>query len=177
MNAPGLPASEDLPFSVSRYSSMPVKDLLRGRMKDLGITNLDLQKALGYARPNVIAMMRSGSMRLPANKVVATAQLLQVDPVFLLSKVITENDPALWPVISSLLGGELVTVNESALVQMVRQSLDGHDVNLAEEVDFAKTIAPLLEQIAQRETARVRATLPLQDEEACAAPSVGTPVN
>ena len=81
-----------------RFTGLAVKDILRIRMDDLGIKNPDLQRALGYAKPNVIAMMRSGTMSLPPSKALVAAQLLELDPVFLLNKVIAENDPALWDV-------------------------------------------------------------------------------
>jgi hypothetical protein len=87
-----------------RFTALPVKDILKIRMDDLGIKNPDLQRALDYPKPNVIAMMRGGSMRLPASKALVAARLLELDPVFLLSKVIAENDPALWDAISAVMG-------------------------------------------------------------------------
>jgi hypothetical protein len=73
--------------------------------------------------------MKTGSMNLPASKVLITAKMLKVDPVFLLRKVISENDPALWDSISAVLDQHLVTKNELALLRYVRYHLDGHDVN------------------------------------------------
>jgi hypothetical protein len=87
-----------------RFTALPVKDILKIRMDDLGIKNPDMQRALDYPKPNVIAMMRGGSMRLPASKALVAARLLELDPVFLLSKVIAENDPALWDAISAVMG-------------------------------------------------------------------------
>ena len=110
-------------------------------MKDLDIKNVDLQKVLDYAKPNVIAMMKSGSMQLPANKVCDAARALQLDPVFLLGKVIAENDPALWDVISTLLGKQLVTANEMELINHVRRCLDGHDINLMLEPGFVNAVS------------------------------------
>ena len=78
-----------------RYTALPVKDVLKIRMKALGLRNTDMQRALGYPMPNVISMMKTGSMKPPANKVLAIAEMLKVDPVFLLRKVIAENEPAL----------------------------------------------------------------------------------
>lgn len=171
MSIPRSPKADDSIDPNSRYSSLPVKDVLRIRMKDLDIKNVDLQKALGYDRPNVIAMMKSGSMRLPANKVATSAQLLKIDPVFLLGKVISENDPVLWTVISALLGSQLVTANELALISLVRSRLDGHDVNLAERPDFTKLVEPLLNAIALRETALARAARDRGEDDSCSEPA------
>ena len=61
------------------YSALPVKTLFRVRMRDLDLTNSDIQPVMGYAKPNVIAMMRTGSMRLPVTKVAEVAKILEVD--------------------------------------------------------------------------------------------------
>lgn len=150
----------------SRFSALPVKDILKIRMKELGLKNTDLQKALGYDKPNVIAMMKSGTtMRLPASKTALAANLLQVDPVFLLGKVISENYPGLWDAISDLLADHLVTASELALLQMVRQGLDGHDVNLAASPEFMAAAAPALKVILDRENALVQAAIKLAADE------------
>lgn len=147
-----------------RFTALPVKDVLKIRMKDLGIKNIHLQKAFEYPMPNVIAMMKSGSMRMPANKVVVAARLLQIDPVFLLSKVVSENDPDLWDVISALLGDHLVTANEISLLRFVRQGLDGHDVNLAESPGFTDVAGPALKVILERQNALAQAAKNRTDE-------------
>ena len=142
-----------------RISVMPVKDVLKVRMKDLDIKNVDLQKAIGYAKPNVIAMMKSGSMQLPANRVGDAARVLQLDPVFLLGKVIAENDPELWEVISALLGKRLVTANELELINHVRRGLNGHDIDLMQDPGFAQAVSSYLDTAAKRETAVALATI------------------
>lgn len=157
-------ASENFRERDHRFTALPVKDVLKIRMKDLGIKNPELQKALGYPMPNVIAMMKSGSMRLPPSKAVVTAQLLEVDPAFLLSKVIAENDPALWDAISAVMGDHLVTANEMALLNLVRQGLDGHDVNLAESPGFTDAAGPALNVILERQNALAQAAINRTDE-------------
>ena len=142
-----------------RFSAFPVKHILKTCMDDLGLKNPDLQRALDYARPNVIAMMKSGTMRLPASKALVAADLLKLDPVFLLSKVIAENDPALWDAISDVMGEYLMTKNELALINMVRQGLDGHDVDLAALPDFVEAVAPVLQTTLDRENALTQAAL------------------
>lgn len=136
-----------------RFTALPVKDILRIRMDDLSIKNAALQKALDYPKPNVIAMMRNGTMSLPASKALVAAQLLEIDPVFLLNKVIAENDPALWDAIFFVMGDRLVTKNEQALIQIVRQCLDGHDVDLAALPAFVEAVAPVLKATLDRENA------------------------
>lgn len=142
-----------------RLTGLPVKDVLKIRMKDLGLKNPQLQKALGYPSANVIAMMKTGSMRLPSNKVPAAAELLQVDPKFLLAKSIAESDSELWDVIASLLGDQLITANEMALINLVRQGLNGHDVSLAQSPAFVAALQPALNEIVARESALAQAAI------------------
>ena len=124
-----------------RFSALPLKDVLKIRMKDLGIKNVDLQKILNYPAANVIAMIKGGSMRLPEGKAVQVADVLQLDRTFVLGKVISENNAELWAAITTVMGDRLVSASELALAQLVRKALDGHDVNLAESPGFVALIA------------------------------------
>lgn len=144
-------------------TKLPVKDVLKIRMKDLEVKNTDLQKALNYSHPNVIAMMRAGKMRLPPGKVAITAKMLAIDPIFLLGKVVTETDPELWESISSLMADRLVTANEVTLLALIRQWLEGHDVDLAHHPEFVAAVEPVLKTIADRETALAQAALQRKD--------------
>ena len=137
-------------------SNLSVKDLIRTRIEELGIDNTTVQKALGYAKPNVIAMLKMGSMRLPDNKAVACAKVLQLDPVFMLSKVMTENNADLWKSIESVMGDRLVSTNEMKLVSMLRENLGGFDIDLANDRDFMQALAPALAKLVNQRTDGVR---------------------
>ena len=128
------------PARPDRLTALPVKEIIKSRLKDLDLKNTDLQKALDYPRPNVIAMMKKGTMRLPASKAVIAAKLLEVDPVFLLSKVIAESDADLWDVISLVMADRLITANEMAILTLLRQLLNGQDLNLAESPIFRQAV-------------------------------------
>ena len=148
----------------SQLANYAVKDILKIRMKDLDLKNTDLQIALGYPRPNVIAMMRVGAMRLPASKAVITAKLLQIDPKFLLGKVIAENDQELWTEMSSVMNTALVTDHEMALIMLVRDAMAGHDLNLAECPQFKQMALPVIRKQAERAAALVSAALHRVDD-------------
>jgi hypothetical protein len=141
------------------FTTLPVKDILKLCMSDLGIKNVDLASSLGYKMPNVIAMMKSGSMKLPASKAVDCARLLNLDPAFLLGKVIGENDADLWEVISKTFGQSIVSANEMALISFVRERLEGHDVDLTNDIEFTQVINPLLKATANRERRLTAAAL------------------
>lgn len=142
-----------------QVSNMPFKDYLRLRMDEAGLSNVDLAEAIGYPRGNVIAMMKSGDMRLPLNKVKPTAKALGVDPVVLFQKVITETDIGLWETIQDIVGDHVVSANEQALIDFVRKELDGHDVNLMKRPEFVQTATTVIREIVEREKAMSDATL------------------
>ena len=98
-------------------------------------------------------------MRLPASKALVAARLLELDPVFFLLKVIAENDPALSEVISSAMGESLITKNEWAVINMLRQALDGHDVDLAALPAFVEAVASVLKVTLDRENALIQAAI------------------
>jgi len=142
-----------------RLTGLSVKDIFKIQMKALGLKNSDLQKALDYATPNLISMIKTGSMQLPASKAIIAANLLEIDPVFLLGKVIAENDPGLWDVITALLADKLITANELALIGFVREKLDGHDVNLTESQAFLGAAAPALKVVCDRQRELAKAAI------------------
>jgi hypothetical protein len=153
-----------------RFTKMPVKDILKIRMSDLDVKNVDMQKALGYAMPNVIAMMKTGSMPFPINKTVLAAKLLQLDPVFLLGKLIEESDAGLWDVIKTVMGDRLVSANEMALIESMRAELDGFDLDLAHDDEFIQATKPILKARAKREDALRKAAIAAIDREKQAKP-------
>jgi hypothetical protein len=148
-----------------RFSSLPIKDIMKTRIKDLGLKNRDVQEALGYPYQNVIAMIKSGNMRLSPEKALLAAGVLQLDPAFLLSKALEESNAPLWDAINKTMGNYLVTENEMALLSLVRKLLDGHDIDLTESEDFLQTISPILKKFASRAKSTTTASIKRIDEE------------
>ena len=95
----------------------------------------------------------------PIRRAPRLRRLLELDPVFLLSKVIAENDPALWDAISDVMGEHLMTKNELALIHMVRQGLDGHDVSLADSLAFIQGVAQELKATLDCQSALTQAAI------------------
>lgn len=107
---------------------LPLHVYLHRRVRDCpGLTNVQIAEALGYERPNVVAMMLTGSMKVPVAKVPALAKVLEVDPVALLRRVMDAYNPEVWATLEQVIGkGSIATKNEVALLEAIR-SLTGHD--------------------------------------------------
>ena len=123
------------------------------------LTNVKLSQALGYDRPNVVAMMFTGSMKVPVNKVPALARVLELDPVALLRRVMLANSPEIWETIEQVVGkSSLATANEVALIDDLRDLLGSDDVPLHADAMFMAELTTLLLAAHDRYTRYVLAT-------------------
>lgn len=144
-----------------RFTDLPFKDVLTIRMHEFGIKNVELQRKLEFPMPNVVAMMKKGGMRLPISKAKMAADMLQLDPVFVLRKLLSEGNLADWEVINSVIGEQLVSANEVATIEWVREQLGGHDVLLTEESEYTEALRPVFLAIKNREADKTKSTLEL----------------
>jgi cyanate lyase len=89
-----------------------VAQLIQARQNELGITDQQIALALGYDHENVVAMIKKGAMRLPLNKVVELAGVLDVDATALLRLTLGENDTEMLQTIEKILGPMTKTSDE-----------------------------------------------------------------
>lgn len=142
-----------------RFSKLPFRDVMKIAMTEKKIGNAEMQIALGYPRPNVIAMIKSGAMNLPEQKALTVAKVLDLPPLFILKKLVLENNPLLWDAIESVMAERMVSPSEMALLDLVRTETDGLDINLAENAEFTQALLPVLRSVVQRVMAETKATL------------------
>jgi transcriptional regulator with XRE-family HTH domain len=106
-----------------------VADYLTAQMAAVGKTNREIAEAAGYPAHNVsfISMLRSGKAKLPVNKVVAFARALEIEPAFLLRKVLEEYSPDTAKVIAEVLESRAgnTTQGERELLEVFRQESAG----------------------------------------------------
>lgn len=109
------------------------------------VTNIDIARALGYEKANVIAMMFTGSMKVPLNKVAGLARILELDPVALLRRVLYAYNPAMLEVLEDDFGARaLLTSNEKALLDHVRGLMGADDLAVMEDRRFVEDFTTLL---------------------------------
>jgi len=89
-----------------------VAQLIQARQNELGITDQQIALAIGYDNQNVVAMIKRGAMRLPINKVVELAGVLDVDAAALLRLTLGESDPLMLQAIEQILGPMTKTPEE-----------------------------------------------------------------
>lgn len=146
------------PAANARISDLPVKQLLAVKFAETGLSNAELANKLGYESQNIISMLKAGSMRVPVNKVAVLAVVANIDPVFLLEKVMTETQPEVWDALKSIIGNQLLTKKEMALVDHIRATLNGVEVDLMDE-HVTRAIDPVLASLKKRESALISAAV------------------
>lgn len=104
------------------------------------VAQKDIAAALGYEKPNVITMIKQGKCKLPLNKVGPLAKVLNVDPVHLLRMVMAEYMPDTWQSIQDLVGQSLVSKNELAIIEIIRESCRDVDLSLGQPAHRAAFI-------------------------------------
>ena len=87
----------------------------------IGLSNEDLCTALGFERQIALTLVKTGSMKMPLNKIPALAAALKLDPVELLKTAMSETSPDLLQVIDEVLNPLRVTATEMNLIRQVRE--------------------------------------------------------
>lgn len=85
------------------HSGTRVGQVLARRQAALGLSDVEIAEALGYQNDKVVALMKSGSLRVPVNKIAALAKVLQTDAAELLEAALAESAPGLWAAIQQLI--------------------------------------------------------------------------
>jgi hypothetical protein len=99
-------------------------ELIATRQAALSIDDTDVAEALRY-EPRVISMIKTGAMQLPANRIAALADVLQVSRFQLMERLLGRQLPELWQVIRELMPLGELTSTEISLLKHLRTICDG----------------------------------------------------
>ena len=121
------PKSADKPFADTRMAQFLDRHI--DRMTAAGWRQIDIARAIGYSKANIIAMFKKGDTKVPINKVPALARTLGVDPAFLMRLGLQQYWPEEAETITEVLGG-IYTENEKAIIEAIREASDHGDPEL-----------------------------------------------
>lgn len=102
-----------------------------------GKTQRQIAEEVGYNRPNIISMLKTGEVDLPLNKVELFAASLELDPLYLLSLVMRERHPEMYRIIWSRVGDRVVSNSERNLLEQVRNMTGSTDVEAVTPEEIA----------------------------------------
>lgn len=99
----------------------PLMSLIETRQTALGLTESQLCTAMGFQKETALALIKSGAMRMPLNKLPALAKALELDPATLVSAALSESEPALAQVIQDVFNPMRLTATEVNLINHLRK--------------------------------------------------------
>lgn len=104
-----------------------VAEFIASRLKVIDKTHRQIATEIGFARPNVISMFASGTLKLPVKRVAALAKALETDPAHLLRLTLSEYAPEILDAVESVLQRSMLSANELALIDGFREVTGGQD--------------------------------------------------
>lgn len=144
---------------VAAETTVPLNEWLVTAMDAVKISNKDLAAQTGYDSPNVIAMLRSGNMAFPVNKVNMFAKALKVDKIELLYRVLASRNPELLEMLQETVGDRLVTDAEMEMLTFQRELLKGSVLEIMKHPEYLNAVSPILKSIADQNEATHQAAL------------------
>ena len=103
-------------------------ELIAERQVALNKTDEQVALDLGFERSTVFSMIKTGSVKLPVQKIAGLASSLEIDPARLLRLALAESMPEVLTAVDSLLMPGVLTSNELKLVESYRYLSRGRDV-------------------------------------------------
>lgn len=101
-----------------------VAEYIKRQMEIVGKKQTELANDIGFAKPNMLSMIKTGSTKVPMQKIVPLAKALGIDKVFLFRKIMMEYQPETWTAIEEIFGNNLITQNEAEIIETVREVSD-----------------------------------------------------
>ncbi len=106
-----------------------VAEFIDWAIKRSGKTQREVAREIGFERPNIVSMIKTGETKLPLDRVPAIAHALEVDPAYLMRLALCEYEPELFEIIVHHVGKPL-TRNEQAVVECYRRVAPLDDVEI-----------------------------------------------
>ena len=113
------------------------------------VCQADIAKALGYTKPNIISMFKTGQTKVPLEKIPDLAEVIRVDPVFLMRLCLEQYWPRRFDVLKPMFAN-MVTDNERAMVKVCRDVVGDVDYRLPREA--LDEIKAVINRAVARET-------------------------
>ena len=80
-------------------------------------TQRELAKKMGFLRPNMLSMMRTGNAQVPFTKIPVIAEVLGIDPALLLRTHLRETWPEFGDVVFEIFGGILTEAEQVSMAE------------------------------------------------------------
>lgn len=112
--------------STLAHTALP--DLIAECQAELGKSNEQIGKELGFEHPGIFPLIMAGGMKLPISRVPKLAVAINYPVIDLLRMVLRDQAPELLQVIDHVWPGVDLTANERKLINSFRYLAKGKDV-------------------------------------------------
>jgi len=89
-----------------------VAEFIADRLAAIDKTQRQIANECGFESPNIISLFKTGSTKLPLNRIGPLAKALDVDPAHLLRLAMLEYLPDTWGALEDVMQSTLLTANE-----------------------------------------------------------------
>jgi hypothetical protein len=126
-------------------AAVPFHVFLTRALDEANLTNPDVAQRLGYTKANVVSMIRTGSMKVPLNKLPELADMLDMSRIDLLMIALNEYDPGFLEALKRIIGeGQMVGENEMRLLTIIRSVMPSGEFDLTTSDDFVQALTALV---------------------------------
>jgi transcriptional regulator with XRE-family HTH domain len=116
------------PYSDSKLAKYVAKRTLELRAK--GKSQMQIATEAGFPNANMIAMIKNGAAKLSIDRVPALAKALECDPRYLFSLALEQKGGDMSEAVIKDIFGVVVTRNEAAWIEALRNASDHKDPRL-----------------------------------------------
>jgi transcriptional regulator with XRE-family HTH domain len=122
------------PFANTRLVEYLGKRILELRPRK---TQIEIASEAGFRQPNMLAMVKNGSTKLPLDRVAGLAKALECDPAMLFRMALEQlNEDATALAIDRIFGA-IITKNEADWLAAIREASDNSDPSLTAKAQKA----------------------------------------
>lgn len=105
-----------------------ILEVILDRQPVVGVSDEDISIALGFTKPAQFEMIKKKASKFNIGHIEALANILSMDPVYLLRIHLIETSPTTMSVLDRFMCTQLLTSNEMKLVESYRYLAKGNDV-------------------------------------------------
>lgn len=100
-------------------------------------TQTEIAAEVGFPRPNMVAMIKTGVTKVPLARIAKLAKALDIDPVELFRMAMAEYMPDLLEVCDEIYGRDKLTTGETELLKRLRLHTKGKNFKVTGAVNDA----------------------------------------
>lgn len=107
-----------------------------------GINQRDIADAVGWENPNMVSIIKRGGTKIPLDRVFPLARALELDPMDLFVRVMSEYHPGVWDEVKQYITGWILTQSEQSLVKAYRKKVaHGNAISPGQAASLADELA------------------------------------